>query len=127
MATPGQSTLYKPEYCELAHNDCLPGRHRRGFGRLLRRRRARAYSWLQSPGLACHAGDQDKKVRKARNLPFRPAGIACTDRLLPRLAKALLPVPVISEPGCGTQKFVLLRAEPTGRERCGESRRHAGE
>jgi hypothetical protein len=25
MATPGQPTLYKPEYCELAHNYCLPG------------------------------------------------------------------------------------------------------
>ena len=25
MATPGQPTLYKPEYCELAHNDCLLG------------------------------------------------------------------------------------------------------
>ena len=23
MATPGQPTLYKPEYCELAHNYCL--------------------------------------------------------------------------------------------------------
>ena len=25
MATPGQPTLYKPEYCELAHNYCLLG------------------------------------------------------------------------------------------------------
>jgi hypothetical protein len=25
MATPGQPTLYKSEYCELAHNYCLLG------------------------------------------------------------------------------------------------------
>src|ERR1700682_545966 len=25
MPTPGQPTLYKPEYCELAHNYCLLG------------------------------------------------------------------------------------------------------
>ena len=25
MTTPGQPTLYKPEYCELAHNYCLLG------------------------------------------------------------------------------------------------------
>jgi hypothetical protein len=25
MATPGQPTSYKPEYCELAHNYCLLG------------------------------------------------------------------------------------------------------
>ena len=25
MATPGQPTLYKPDYCELAHNYCLLG------------------------------------------------------------------------------------------------------
>ena len=25
MAIPGQPTLYKPEYCELAHNYCLLG------------------------------------------------------------------------------------------------------
>ncbi|MEA2810056.1 MAG: hypothetical protein QOJ17_4197 [Rhodospirillaceae bacterium] len=25
MPTPGQTTLYKPEYCELAHNYCLLG------------------------------------------------------------------------------------------------------
>jgi hypothetical protein len=29
MATPGQPTLYKPEYCELAHNYCLLGGRRR--------------------------------------------------------------------------------------------------
>ena len=79
------------------------------------------------PGLPRHAGDQDNKVRKARNLPFKSAGIACTDRLMLRFEKALLPVSVISEPGNGTQKFVLLRREPTGRERRDESRRHAGD
>jgi hypothetical protein len=39
--------------------------------------------------------------------------------------KGLLPVTVISDPGNGTQKFLLLRAGPTGRERCDESRRLA--
>jgi hypothetical protein len=53
------------------------------------------------------------------------AGIACTDGRLRRFEKALLPVSVISDPGNGTQKFLLLRAGPTGRERCDESRRHA--
>jgi hypothetical protein len=40
--------------------------------------------------------------------------------LLLRFEKALLPVAVILDPCNGTQKFALLRAEPTGRERCGE-------
>jgi hypothetical protein len=44
-----------------------------------------------------------------------------------RFEKALSPVTVISEPGNGTQKFVLLRQEPTGRECCDESLRHAGD
>jgi hypothetical protein len=79
---PGQPTLYKPAYCELAHNYCLLG--------------ARA-----------------KKIR--------------TDRLLLQFEKALLPVTVILDPCNGTQKFALLRAEPTGRERCGENMRHGGE
>ena len=25
MPTPGQPTLHRPEYCELAHNDCALG------------------------------------------------------------------------------------------------------
>jgi hypothetical protein len=29
VPTPGQPTLYKPEYCELAHNYCLVGATRR--------------------------------------------------------------------------------------------------
>jgi hypothetical protein len=36
-----------------------------------------------------------------------------------------MPVPVISEPGNGTQKFLLLRAEPTGLDAAGESMRRA--
>jgi hypothetical protein len=76
MPAPGQPTLYKPEYCELAHNYCLLGER-----------------------IVCCGGFE----------------------------KALLPVPVIFDPCNGTQKFLLLRAESTGRERCGESMRHAGE
>ena len=35
MPTPGQPTLYKPEYRELAHNDCLLGAANQVFGQLL--------------------------------------------------------------------------------------------
>jgi hypothetical protein len=44
-----------------------------------------------------------------------------------RFEKALLPVTVIFDPCNGTQKFALLRAEPTGRGRSGKNMRHAGE
>jgi hypothetical protein len=144
MAAPGQPTLYKPEYCELGHNYCLlgatnevlagffdvaprtvdngiatPSRLRRGVSRPRhgrcrgRPRPVRAGQRLQPPGHPHHAGNQGKKIRK--------------DRLLLRFEKALLPVTVILEPCNGTQKFALLRAEPTGRERCGESMHHAGD
>ena len=83
MATPGQPTLYKPEYVELAHDYCLPG------------------ATPRSGPLAL------------------PARIVCCGGF----EKALLPVTVISDPGNGTQKFVLLRAEPTGLECC--RRKHA--
>jgi hypothetical protein len=65
--------------------------------------------------------------RVTRTTPEITAKKIRTDRLLLPFEKALLPVAVILEPRNGTQKFALLRAEPTGRERCGESRRHAGE
>jgi hypothetical protein len=79
MATRGQPTLYKPEYCEFAHNYCLLG----ATNEVL-------------------AGFFD-------------------------VAPACCPWRVISYPCHGTQKFVLLRAEPTRRERCDESVRHAGD
>ena len=139
MATPGQPTLYKPEYCELAHNYCLLGATNEALAGIFGVAGRTVDNWI-----ATHLGFADDirkgraaadatleiratRVRKAGNLPFRPAGIACTDRLLLRFEKALLPVTVILDPCNGTQKFALLRAEPTGRERCGENMRHAGE
>ena len=109
MATPGQPTLYKPEYCELAHNYCLPG----ATNEVL------ANSFGVAPRTVDNFADAVKRGRAAAETG--------TDRLLLRFEKALLPVTVISYPCHGTQKFVLLRAGPTGRERCGESMRHAGD
>ena len=61
----------------------------------------------------------------SQSIANSPISIACTDCRLLRSEKALLPVTVISDPGNGTQKFLLLRAGPTGRERRDEGRRHA--
>jgi hypothetical protein len=126
MATPGQPTLYKPEYCELAHNDCLLGATNELLGDFFGVTCGTIQNWIATASRARHAGNQGGKVGKVGNLPLRPAGNACTDRLLLRVEKALLPMTVILEPCNGTQKFALLRAEPAGRERCGESMRHAG-
>ena len=139
MTTPGQPTKYKREYCELAHNYCLLGATNEVLADFFHVAPRTVDNWI-----ATHLGFADDirkgraaadatleiratRVRKAGNLPFRPAGIACTDRLLLRFEGASLPVTVISYPCHGTQKFVLLRAEPTGRECCDESMRHAGD
>jgi hypothetical protein len=144
MATPGQPTLYKPEYCELAHNDCLLGAINETLAGFFGVTRRTVDNWIAThPDFAdaVYRGRAaaDAVVVRAlferakgfshqvtrTTLEIRPKKIR-TDRLLLQFEKALLPVPVILDPCNGTQKFALLRAEPTGRERCGESMRHAG-
>jgi hypothetical protein len=121
MPTPGQPTLYKPEYCELAHNYCLLGATNEVLGNFFHVAPRTVDNWI-----ATHPDFADAVYGGRAVAEIRAKKIG-TDRLLLRFEKALLPVTVILEPCNGTQKFVLLRAEPTGRERCGKNMRHAGE
>jgi hypothetical protein len=136
----GRPTLYRPENAELARKFCMLGFTNETLAGFFGVARRTVDNWIathpdftdavkrgRAAADAHPAGNRGKKGRKARNVPFRPAGIVCRDHLLLRFEKALLPVAVISEPGYGTQKFVLLRVEPAGRQRRAESLRHAGD
>jgi hypothetical protein len=144
MATPGQPTLYTPEYCELAHNYCLLGAINETLADFFGVTRRTIQNWIATHADFADAVYRGRAVADAvvvRALFERAKGFSHqvthttleirakkirTDRLLLRFEKALLPVTVIFDPCNGTQKFALLRAEPTGRERGDESRRHAG-
>jgi hypothetical protein len=60
MATPGQPTLYKPEYCELAHNYCLLGATNEVLGDFFGVTRRTIQNWI-----ATHP-DFAKAVRRGR-------------------------------------------------------------
>ena len=60
MATPGRPTLYKREYCELAHNYCLLGATDELLGDFFGVARRTIQSWISTrPGFA-------KAVRRGR-------------------------------------------------------------
>src|SRR5450631_4070388 len=60
MDTPGQPTLYKPEYCELAHNYCLLGATNEVLGDFFGVTRRTIQNWI-----ATHP-DFAKAVRRGR-------------------------------------------------------------
>jgi len=66
MATPGQPTLYKPEYCELAHNYCLLGATNEVLGDFFGVTRRTIQNWIATHPDFAEAVRRGRAVADAR-------------------------------------------------------------
>ena len=79
MPTPGQPTLYKPEYCELAHNYCLLGATNEALGGFFGVTRRTIDNWIATHPAFAHAIEQGRAVADAeiaRSLFSRAKGFS---------------------------------------------------
>jgi hypothetical protein len=76
MATPGQPTAYKSEYCELGHNYCLLGATNKELGSFFGVTRRTVDNWIATHpdfAKAVHGGDAvaDAVIARAQKAPLR--------------------------------------------------------
>jgi hypothetical protein len=77
MNAPGQPSLYKTEYCELAHNDCLLGATNAALAAFFDVAPRTIYNWIATvPEFAAvvRAGRADADAQVARGLYTRAVG-----------------------------------------------------
>jgi hypothetical protein len=79
VATPGRPTLYKSEYCELAHNDCLLSAINEVLARFFGIIRHTIHDWITT---ASRTTPEIRAERSERSETSRPGLLALPARIV---------------------------------------------